>query len=37
MPKVARPPVVDPAQWDAALAALTEREQAVATAMHELP
>lgn len=33
---VARPPVVDQAQWDAALAAMTEREQAVAEAMHEL-
>jgi predicted dithiol-disulfide oxidoreductase (DUF899 family) len=33
---VARPPVVEQSEWDAALAAMTEREQAVATAMHEL-
>ena len=33
---VARPPVVRQTEWDAALAAMTEREQAVAAAMHEL-
>ena len=33
---VARPPVVEQSEWDAALAAMTKREQAVATAMHEL-
>ena len=35
-PAVARPPLVDQGEWDAALAGLLEREQAVATAMHEL-
>jgi predicted dithiol-disulfide oxidoreductase (DUF899 family) len=33
---VARPPVVSQAEWDAALADLAEREEAVATAMHKL-
>ena len=33
---VARPPVVGQAEWDAALAAMAEREKAVASAMHEL-
>ena len=33
---IARPPVVSQAEWDAALAAITEREERVATAMHEL-
>jgi predicted dithiol-disulfide oxidoreductase (DUF899 family) len=33
---LARPPVVSQTEWDGALAAITEREQAVATAMHEL-
>ena len=33
---LARPPVVSQAEWDQALAAMTEREVAVATAMHEL-
>ena len=33
---VARPPVVTQAEWDRALAAMTEREEAVATATHEL-
>ena len=33
---VARPPVVSQAEWDTALAAMTEREAAVAAAMHEL-
>ncbi|HEY1280171.1 MAG TPA: DUF899 family protein, partial [Acidimicrobiales bacterium] len=33
---VARPPVVTQAEWDAALATMTEREKAVATAMNEL-
>ena len=33
---VARPPVVGQAEWDAALAALKDREQSVAAAMHEL-
>jgi predicted dithiol-disulfide oxidoreductase (DUF899 family) len=32
----ARPPVVSRTEWDAALAAITEREKTVATAMHEL-
>jgi predicted dithiol-disulfide oxidoreductase (DUF899 family) len=30
------PPVVSQTEWDAALAAMTEREKAVAAAMHEL-
>src|SRR5829696_6307974 len=34
--KVARPPVVSQTEWDAALTAMTEREETVATAMHEL-
>ena len=33
---LARPPVVSQTEWDAALAAMTEREEAVAAAMHEL-
>ena len=33
---VARPPVVSQTEWDAALAAMTQREEIVATAMHEL-
>ena len=33
---VARPPVVSQTEWDAALAALTEREETVAKAMHVL-
>ena len=33
---LARPPVVGQTEWDAALAALLEREQTVAAAMHEL-
>jgi predicted dithiol-disulfide oxidoreductase (DUF899 family) len=33
---VARPPVVSQREWDAALAALSEREEAVSVAMHEL-
>ena len=33
---IARPPVVSQTEWDAALAAMTEREEIVATAMHEL-
>jgi Bacterial protein of unknown function (DUF899) len=33
---VARPPVVSQTEWDAALSAMTEREQTVAAAMHEL-
>ena len=33
---VARPPVVSQTEWDAALAAMTEREETVAAAMHEL-
>src|SRR5688572_17806048 len=33
---VARPPIVDQAEWDAARAALTEREETVAAAMHDL-
>ena len=33
---VARPPVVSQTEWDAALAAITEREETVAAAMHEL-
>jgi predicted dithiol-disulfide oxidoreductase (DUF899 family) len=33
---VARPPVVSQREWDEALAAITEREETVATAMHEL-
>src|SRR5262245_17757705 len=33
---IARPPVVTQTEWDAALAAMTKREEAVATAMHEL-
>jgi predicted dithiol-disulfide oxidoreductase (DUF899 family) len=32
----ARPPVVSQSDWDATLARLTEREEIVATAMHEL-
>jgi predicted dithiol-disulfide oxidoreductase (DUF899 family) len=32
----ARPPFVSQTEWDAALAAITEREQTVATAMHQL-
>ena len=35
-PTLAHPPVVSQAEWDAALAAMTEREQTVAAAMHEL-
>ena len=33
---VARPPVVSQTEWDAAVAAMAEREQLVATEMHEL-
>ena len=33
---LARPPVVSQTEWDGALAAITKREPAVATAMHEL-
>src|ERR671910_781472 len=33
---LARPPVVGQTEWDAALAALLERERSVAAAMHEL-
>jgi Bacterial protein of unknown function (DUF899) len=33
---VARPPVVSQTDWDAALTALTEHEEAVAAALHEL-
>ena len=33
---IARPPVVSQTEWDAALAAMTEREETVAAAMHEL-
>ena len=33
---VARPPVVSQTEWDAALAAMTERERAAANATHEL-
>jgi hypothetical protein len=33
---IARPPVVSQTEWDAALAGMTEREEIVATAMHEL-
>src|ERR1044072_1951312 len=33
---LAHPPVVSQTEWDVALAAMTEREQAVAAAMHEL-
>jgi predicted dithiol-disulfide oxidoreductase (DUF899 family) len=33
---LAHPPVVSQSEWDAALAAMTEREQAVAAAMHAL-
>jgi hypothetical protein len=33
---VARPPIVSQTVWDAALAALTEREVTVASAMHQL-
>ena len=33
---IARPPVVSQTEWDAALAAVTEREKTVATAMHHL-
>jgi predicted dithiol-disulfide oxidoreductase (DUF899 family) len=33
---LAHPPVVSQTEWDAALAAMTEREKAVAAAMHEL-
>jgi len=33
---VARPPVVSQTEWDAVLAAMTEREETVATAMQEL-
>ena len=32
----ARPPVVSQTEWDAALANMTEREEAVAAGMHEL-
>ncbi len=32
----ARPPVVSQTEWEAALAAMTDRERAVATEMHEL-
>jgi predicted dithiol-disulfide oxidoreductase (DUF899 family) len=32
----ARPPVVSQTEWDAALATITEREETVATALHEL-
>ena len=33
---LAHPPVVSQTEWDAALTAVTEREKAVAAAMHEL-
>jgi predicted dithiol-disulfide oxidoreductase (DUF899 family) len=33
---LAHPPVVTQNEWDAALGAMTEREKAVAAAMHEL-
>ena len=33
---LARPPVVSQSEWDAALAAMTEREEAVGAALHEL-
>src|SRR5688572_6234701 len=33
---LAHPPVVSQTEWDAALAAITEREKAVAAAVHEL-
>jgi predicted dithiol-disulfide oxidoreductase (DUF899 family) len=33
---LARPSIVDQAEWDEALAAMTERERTVAAAMHEL-
>src|SRR3954463_16718734 len=33
---VARPPVVSQAEWDAARAALTEREESAAAAMHDV-
>src|SRR5262245_11358843 len=33
---IARPPIVSQTEWDAALAAVTEREKAVAATMHEL-
>ena len=33
---LAHPPVVSQTEWDAALAGMTEREKAVAAAMHEL-
>src|SRR3954447_21379618 len=36
MTTIGRPPIVDQAEWDAALAALTEREKTVAAAIHEL-
>src|SRR5215468_5947203 len=32
----ARPPIVSQAEWNAAMAAITEREKVVAAAMHEL-
>src|SRR5215217_3385546 len=32
----ARPPVVSQAEWDAALASMTEREESVANAMQQL-
>ena len=36
METIARPPVVSQSEWDAALTAITEREEAVAAALHEL-
>src|SRR3954470_3666338 len=33
---IARPPVVSQAEWDAALAVMTKREEAAAAAMHEV-
>src|SRR4029078_4080016 len=33
---IARPPVVSQSEWEAALAAMTERERKVAAEMHEL-
>jgi hypothetical protein len=33
---LARPPIVSQTEWDAALAAMTERERTVAAEMHEL-
>jgi predicted dithiol-disulfide oxidoreductase (DUF899 family) len=33
---VARPPIVSQTEWNAALTALKDREQAVASSMHEL-